>query len=133
MKVSIKYENKEIKKHKDFVDKFINLLQKEYPLKEDLTIAFLNGRKGEMSTGSRRDDHLIKILAKDRLNRDIMRTLAHEWVHEFQMSIQKRKQGPDIGGQNEDEANAFAGQIIKKFEKKYPDLEEIMYDIHDFF
>ena len=128
MKVSIKYENKEIKKHKDFVDKFINLLQKEYPLKEDLTIAFLNGRKGEMSTGSRRDDHLIKILAKDRLNRDIMRTLAHEWVHEFQMSIQKRKQGPDIGGQNEDEANAFAGQLIKKFEKKYPDLEEIMYE-----
>ena len=128
MKVSIKYENKEIKKYKDFVDKFINLLQKEYPLKENLTIAFLNGRKGEMSTGSRRDDHLIKILAKDRLNRDIMRTLAHEWVHEFQMSIQKRKQGPDIGGQNEDEANAFAGQIIKKFEKKYPDLEEIMYE-----
>ena len=89
MKVSIKYENKDLKKHKDFVDKFINLLQKEYPLKEDLTILFLNGRDGKMSTGSRREDHVIKVLAKGRLNRDIMRTLAHEWVHEFQMSIQK--------------------------------------------
>ena len=128
MKVSIKYENKDLKKHKDFVDKFINLLQKEYPLKEDLTILFLNGRDGKMSTGSRREDHVIKVLAKGRLNRDIMRTLAHEWVHEFQMSIQKRKHGPDIGGQNEDEANAFAGQLIKKFEKRYPDLEEMMYE-----
>ena len=107
MKVSIKYENQELKKHKNFVDKFINFLQKEYPLKEGVTIFFLNDREGEMSTGSRRVDHVIKVLSKGRLNRDIMRTLAHEWVHEFQMSIQKREHGPNIGGRNEDEANAF--------------------------
>jgi len=81
-----------------------------------------------MSTGSRRGDHLIKVLAKGRLNRDIMRTLAHEWVHEYQMTILGRKHGPNIGGVNEDEANAFAGQIVKKFEKKHPDLEELMYE-----
>jgi len=128
MKVSIKYENPDLKKHKDFVQKFINLLQKEYPLKHDLKIEFLHDRKGEMSTGSRRDDHLIKVLAKDRLNRDIMRTLAHEWVHEYQMTILGRKHGPNIGGKNEDEANAFAGQIVKKFELKYPKLEKLMYE-----
>jgi len=87
MKVSIKYENPDLKKHQDFVQKFIRLLQKEYPLKDDIKIEFLHDRKGQMSTGSRRDDHLIKVLAKDRLNRDIMRTLAHEWVHEYQMTI----------------------------------------------
>jgi len=81
-----------------------------------------------MSTGSRRGDHLIKVLAKGRLNRDIMRTLAHEWVHEYQMTILGREHGPNIGGINEDEANAFAGQIVKKFEKKYPELEELMYE-----
>jgi Fe-Mn family superoxide dismutase len=128
MKVSIKYENPDIKNRKDFVKKFISLLQDEYPLKNDLKIMFLNGRKGEMSTGSRRGDHLIKVLAKGRLNRDIMRTLAHEWVHEYQMTILGREHGPNIGGINEDEANAFAGQIVKKFEKKYPELEELMYE-----
>jgi Fe-Mn family superoxide dismutase len=128
MKVSIKYENSDLKQYQDFVKKFINLLQDEYPLKDDIRIEFLNGRKGEMSTGSRRGDHLIKVLAKKRLNRDIMRTLAHEWVHEYQFAILNREHGPNIGGKNEDEANAVAGQIVKKFEKKYPKLEKLMYE-----
>jgi hypothetical protein len=62
------------------------------------------------------------------MNRDILRTLAHEWVHEYQMDVQKKDMGPDIGGENEDEANAFAGQMMKKFEKKYPHEEDKMYD-----
>lgn len=128
MKLSIKYENPDLKKHKDFVGKFIELLQKEFPLKNDLKIIFMDGRKGDMSTGSRRGDNLIKVLAKGRLNRDIMRTLAHEWVHEHQMTILKRKPGPNIGGKNEDEANAFAGRLVKKFEEQFPEMEKIMYE-----
>ena len=34
----------------------------------------------------------------------------------------------DIGGENEDEANAEAGSIIKKFEKSNPKEEEMMYE-----
>jgi len=128
MKLSIKYENQEIKKHKDFVSEFIKLLQKEYPLKQDLKIIFMDGKSGDMSTGSRRGDNLIKVLSKGRLNRDIMRTLAHEWVHEHQMTILGREPGPNIGGQNEDEANAFAGRLVKMFEKEHPELEKIMYE-----
>jgi Fe-Mn family superoxide dismutase len=128
MKVSIKYENPDLKKHKNLVNEFIKLLQEEYPLKKDLKILFVDGRKGDMSTGSRRGDNLIKVLAKGRLNRDIMRTLAHEWVHEYQMTILGREPGPNIGGRNEDEANAFAGQLVKKFEEKHPDLEKLMYE-----
>jgi Fe-Mn family superoxide dismutase len=128
MKLSIKYENPDLKKHKDLVSEFMKLLQQEYPLKEDLKIIFMDGRKGDMSTGSRRGDNLIKVLAKGRLNRDIMRTLAHEWVHEYQMTILDREPGPNIGGRNEDEANAFAGQLVKKFEEKHPDLEKLMYE-----
>ena len=60
MKLSIKYENQDIKEHKDFVSEFIKLLQKEYPLKQDLKIIFMDGKRGEMSTGSRRGDNLIK-------------------------------------------------------------------------
>jgi hypothetical protein len=36
--------------------------------------------------------------------------------------------GPDIGGQNEDEANSIAGQLIKIFEKKNPNFVEKMYE-----
>jgi Fe-Mn family superoxide dismutase len=128
MKVSIKYENPDLKEHKDLVSEFIKLLQEEYPLKKDLKIIFMDGRKGDMSTGSRRGDNLIKVLAKGRLNRDIMRTLGHEWVHEYQMTILGREPGPNIGGRNEDEANAFAGQLVKKFEENHPDLEKLMYE-----
>ena len=88
----------------------------------------MDGKRGDMSTGSRRGDNLIKVLAKGRLNRDIMRTLAHEWVHEHQMTILGREPGPNIGGQNEDEANAFAGRLVKIFEKENPELEKIMYE-----
>jgi hypothetical protein len=62
------------------------------------------------------------------MTRDILRTLAHEWVHEHQLNVLKREHGPDIGGKNEDEANAYAGQLMKKFEKKYPKEEDKMYD-----
>lgn len=129
MKVKISYDKSKFKSEdKEFVKKFIGLLQDEYPLKNDVAINFMGQRSGEMSTGSRTENSVLKILAQDRLNRDIMRTLAHEWVHEHQRTILKRKHGPNIGGKNEDEANAFAGRLVKMFEKKFPNLEKKMYE-----
>ena len=123
MKTTILFKDTKFQESdKSFIEKFLRFLQSEYPIKSDIKIRFLGDREGQMSTGSRTEGSEIKVLAKGRLNRDIMRTLAHEWVHEHQRTILKRDKGPDIGGQNEDEANAFAGQLIKKFEKKFPDL-----------
>ena len=129
MKVTVKHKNTSLTKDKiEFYNKFIKFLQKEYPLKKDITIYFLGEREGKMTTGSRNDSSELKILCKNRMTRDILRTLAHEWVHEYQLGVLGREHGPDIGGQNEDEANAFAGQMMKKFEKKYPREEDKMYD-----
>lgn len=129
MKVKFSYTDSKFKdEDKDFVKKFVSLLQEKYPLKTDVFIKFMGNRTGQMSTGSRTDGSVLKVLSQGRLNRDIMRTLAHEWVHEYQRKVQKRKQGPDIGGKNEDEANAFAGRLVKMFEKKYPKLEKKMYE-----
>lgn len=129
MKVSVKFsETKFDKNDKEFINEFIKLLQESYPLKEDVTIMFLGEQMGEMTTGSRNENSELKVLAKGRLNRDIMRTLAHEWVHEHQKTILNRPNGPNIGGKNEDEANAFAGRLVKMFEKKHPDLENKMYE-----
>ncbi|MEY4573093.1 MAG: hypothetical protein RLZ10_2368 [Bacteroidota bacterium] len=128
MKVTIIHKQSGIsEKHYKFYDKFIKFLQEEIPLREDLTILFISERVGSMTTGSRDKNGVLRILTKNRINRDIFRTIAHEWIHEHQMKILKRKNGPDIGGKNEDEANAKAGSLIKKFEKKNPKLEKLMY------
>jgi Fe-Mn family superoxide dismutase len=130
MKINVVYKDSSITdKDKKLYSDFFKFLQKEYPLKNDLKITFFSKRHGHMTTGSHNQDKReIKILSKGRLNRDVLRTLAHEWVHDYQRDILKRRRGPDIGGKNEDEANAFSGQLIKKFEKKFPQKEEMMYE-----
>ena len=129
MKVTVKHidsglEPQDKKMYNDFI-KFIN---SKYPVNKELKILFLGEKNGHMSTGSQNMNGVIKVLSKNRLNRDIMRTLAHEWVHAHQRLVLGRERGPDIGGQNEDEANAFAGQLIKMFEKEYPDYNELVFE-----
>lgn len=128
MEVKIKYIdcNKLSKSHETIL-KFIKLLQNNFPLKNDVTIAFLGERKGPMTTGSRLDQGILKILVENRIIRDVLRTLAHEWIHEYQITILGREKGPDIGGKNEDEANAYSGRLVKKFEKKFPIEKEVVY------
>jgi hypothetical protein len=129
MKVIIKHIDSDIPEDNyDFYNDYINYLQKQYPLKKNVTIIFRGNRTGNMTTGVRNDNSEISVLSKGRMNRDILRTLTHEWVHEYQRTILGRERGGDIGGQNEDEANAKSGELIKKFEKTHPDDESKMYD-----
>jgi Fe-Mn family superoxide dismutase len=113
---------------KKLFKEFCKFLQKNYKLKSDLIITFTNERIGKMTTGSQHVNKGIKILIKNRMNRDILRTLAHEWVHVYQRNVLGRERGPDIGGQNEDEANALSGSLIKKFESLNPDKDKIIYE-----
>jgi len=130
MKVKLLKKDRELtKKQYDLFRKFIAFLQKNFPLKQDVTICFLSDRVGEMTTGSSIPElRKMNILTRNRLNRDILRTMAHEWVHEHQISILKREVGQNIGGRNEDEANAYAGRLVKMFEKDFPYLEKINYE-----
>ena len=129
MKITVYHKNSGIsKKNFDMYDNLMKFLQKEYPLKNDLKIFFLDKRIGKMTTGSHKENHVIKILSKNRMNRDIMRTLTHEWVHEYQRDVLNREKGPNIGGKNENEANAEAGKVQKKFEKLYPNYVDTIYE-----
>ena len=129
MKVSIKHiDCKMSQESRDIAQKFIKFLNKKFPLKDDIVVHFLGERNGGMTTGSRTSNHELKILTKGRINRDIFRTLAHEWVHEYQLGVLNREKGPDIGGQNEDEANAFAGRLMKMFEKDNPEYNDIIFE-----
>ena len=129
MKITIKHIDSDIpKENYEFYNDFIKYLQKIKPLKQDITIKFVGEREGDMTTGQRNNSDELLVLSKNRMNRDILRTLAHEWVHEYQRTILNRGKGSDIGGKNEDEANALSGSIIKKYEKKFPEDEKKMYE-----
>jgi len=129
MKVIITHRNSGIpQKDYKLIDLFLRFLQKQYPLKNNLKIFFISERTGNMTTGSRTEENEIKVLTKGRIYRDILRTLSHEWVHEYQRDVLKWKHGSDIGGRNEDMANSEAGALMKMFEKIYPGLEDKMYE-----
>jgi hypothetical protein len=128
MKILIKHIDSDVPEENYlFFNSFIKYLNKNYPLKKDLTIKFVGERQGDMTTGQRNSKDELIILSKNRMNRDILRTLAHEWVHEYQRTVLNRKKGPDIGGKNEDEANSLSGSLIKKYEKDFPENEKKMY------
>ena len=128
MEVKLKYKDTDLtQEDKKLYQDFVKFLISKYPLNQSIEILFLGEKTDHMSTGSQ-NEGVIKILAKNRLNRDIMRTVAHEWVHAYQRLVLNRERGPDIGGQNEDEANAFAGQLIKMFEKDYPGYNELVFE-----
>jgi len=129
MKITIKHNDSNIpKENYNFFNDFIKYLQKEYPLKRDISITFFGERKGSMTSGQRNDNGELLILSKNRMNRDILRTLAHEWYHEYDRTVLKNPKGPDIGGRSEDDANAEAGKVLKQYEKSRPNNEKKMYE-----
>ena len=69
------------------------------------------------------DDKAIKIIMRNRHPIDIMRTLAHELVHYKQDT--EHRIGPrsgETGSPIENEANALAGQIMRRFDHENPQL-----------
>lgn len=113
------FSDKELKA----IDEFVNYLQSELPLKKDTSIYFEKERNEPMTTGVRLPKHKIHILAKNRLLIDILRTLSHEWVHEFQhqkMGLKDTDKIQDIGGPEENMANVLSGIFLKKFVKDFP-------------
>ncbi len=77
------------------------------------------GKNGVTTTAYYRDkDKFVCVYAKNRMLGDVMRSVAHELVHKKQYEDDRIvKPVQDIGGEIEDEANAIAGQIVKKYIK----------------
>lgn len=128
MNVCIKFIKKSLNETKlDIVKSFILFLNREYPLKKDITIVFTDKSEGEMTTGSNKKN-VLKVLFKGRMLIDVLRTLAHEWIHEHQFQYNRKKGSQDIGGPDEDEANAESGKLIKMFNKKNSNKEDFLYE-----
>lgn len=133
MKVNLKNPVKFLTdKEIDVIKQFIQMLQKEISLDKNVEIIFEsnNSKNVTMTTGVRLPNHKIHVLAKDRLLVDIMRTIAHEWSHEYQhqkLGLKDTDKIQDIGGPEENMANSLAGIFVKKFAKKNPEVKKMMY------
>jgi hypothetical protein len=131
MKLTLKnLENYFSQKEKDAILSFFRFLQDHLPLNKDVSVLFMNKRNGEMTTGVRLPQHNIHVLAKDRLLIDVLRTISHEWVHEFQhqkLGLKDTKKIQDIGGPEENMANVLSGIFLKKFVKDQPHHKHAVY------
>ena len=128
MKITIKYDKKNMKPERlEILQNFIQFLNREFKLKDDVTVRFTSKSEEGMTTGSNKKG-LIKVLCDGRMFIDILRTLAHEWVHEHQFQYERKKGNQNIGGPDENEANAEAGRILKQYNKEFPNKENTLYE-----
>jgi|TARA_R110000868_G_C10692660_1_gene748492 hypothetical protein len=108
------------------IQDFLRFCQKNSPLKKDVDIQLLGERFGKMTTGSEILGR-IKVLAGGRMLIDILRTIAHEWVHEFARQRNIKLQGFNTVSQ-ENYANSEAGIMIRMYEKSNPQLTALLYN-----
>lgn len=114
----------------EVIREYITFLQKQLPLSEGVNIEFTGNRPYDMTTGLRMRPVGIVVLAKDRLLADILRTITHEWVHEYQhqkLGLTEKEKKQNIGGPDENLANILSGIMFKKFEKSNEKYKKIIY------
>lgn len=135
MKLNLKNANKCFSETQlETVHAFVKYLQRELPLLKDTSISFDDARNTSMTTGTRKPGHNIHVLTGNRLLIDILRTVSHEWVHEYQhqkMGLKDTDKIQDIGGPEENMANVLSGIFMKAFVKEFPNHERSMYHEND--
>ena len=113
----------EIKKFLAFVKKFLGISKiPNITLINSAEVARENKSFGGYFIGM----HKMEIVIHKRNLADIMRTLAHETVH-FKQDIEDRIHGDNAGSDGssiENEANALAAVIMRKYAKINPNIFE---------
>jgi hypothetical protein len=107
---------------------FVNFAKEYLGINDDIKVALAFTRTPDLRTTAYYDysgDGFIKVYAKDRAIIDICRSIAHELVHHLQFVqgrlLDANKDGED-GSQIENEANAVAGVIIRKWGKLHSEF-----------
>jgi hypothetical protein len=132
MKVCIKSPKTEVNQEQlEVISSFIKFLQSQLPLSSDVEVNLTSNQSTTGTTGVRMPGSKMYILVKGRMLVDILRTISHEWVHEYQyqeMGLDDKKKIQDIGGPEENMSNVLSGIFIKKFDKQNPDFKERLYE-----
>ena len=116
-------------------DKFIDYVVDELNIENPPTVYVEKEASSDYTGGTYRykgGTERIKVRSKGRSLMDILRSIAHELVHHKQKEDgmfegkEVIKDIPEVGGPIEDEANAIAGRLIKKYGKENKHLYEQM-------
>ncbi len=121
---------KSIKKiNESVIDDFIEFGKKELSLDDDFRVNLTsNGDDIETLASYDMIDNEINVLTKDRAEADIIRSIAHEMVHHKQNERGDLRGNPEEGVDGspwEDEANAKAGVLVRRFGKINPDIYDL--------
>lgn len=113
-------------KQQKILIEFVKFVKDELKLKKVPEIRVESNRNHIKTTANYNytlPEKIIRIYGKDRALVDIMRSLSHELQHHKQWEDGRLKVKPaDIGSEEENEANAVAGIMIKKFALKNPNI-----------
>jgi len=106
------------------IDDFVDFTKDELGLDDDFSVELEdNGDNLETLASYGIEDNKVRVLSKNRALPDIIRSIAHELVHHKQNQKGEltgdKEEGAD-GAPLENEANAKAGEIVRKFGKTYP-------------
>jgi hypothetical protein len=117
------------KEEKDIlnVTDFVNFAKKFLEIDDDVKVELAFEKTPDITTTAyyHNEDKLVKVYAKDRATVDVCRSIAHELVHHKQ-NLEGRlddiaSNGAD-GSPIENEANATAGVIMRKWGKLHPEV-----------
>ena len=110
--------------------RFVVFLKRELQLTYDIPVIFIDdaefaktiGAFGEISR-----DNIIHLSVINRHPMDIFRTLAHEFVH-YKQYMEKgiHNKSSRAGSPTENQANAKAGELMRKYGQLHPELFDLM-------
>lgn len=117
---------------KKTIDDFVDFVKKELNIKNDVEVKLQNDKDGIKTTavykyedGNEKEieNSEIRVFTLGRALVDVLRSIAHEFVHHMQNEKGDLEgKVSNVGGPIEDEANSVAGEMIKKYGLKDPEI-----------
>lgn len=114
------------------IDDFVDFVKKELKIDNDVEIKLQNDKDGIKTTAvykyedgedKKIGNSEIRVFALGRALVDVLRSIAHELVHHKQNEDGDLEgKHSNVGGPIEDEANSVAGEMIKKYGLKDPEI-----------
>ena len=113
----------------DKIDDFVDFVTGDLDLEDNFTVDITND-SDDVETLASYDinNNEVTVLGKNRSLPDIIRSVAHELVHHKQNErgeLTGRKEEGEDGSPWEDEANAKAGEIVRKYGRENPEIYDI--------
>ena len=117
---------------KKTIDDFVDFVKKELNIDNDVEVKLQNDKDGIKTTAVYKykdgedeefKDSEIRVFTLGRALVDVLRSIAHELVHHMQNEKGDLEgKVSNVGGPIEDEANSVAGEMIKKYGLKDPEI-----------